>query len=99
MVFTIVEGGSTVLQGKQLSFCKLEEVIKCIKESVSNARKESYFSNIWQASQNILTVNDLIEEPSLPRQRKVPKRIDDGAGVPVAIKLSTFIYWIVYLWA
>ena len=75
MVFTIVEGGSSDLQGKQLSFGKSEEVIKCIKESVLNARKESYFSSIWQASQNMLTVNDLIEEPSLPRQRKVPRRI------------------------
>ena len=43
MVITIVEGASSDLQGKQLSFSKSEEVIKCIKESVSNARKESYY--------------------------------------------------------
>ena len=96
MVFTIVEGGGSDLQGKQLSFSKSEEVIKCIKESVSNARKESYFSNIWQASQNILTVNDLIEEPSLPRQRKVPKRIDDGAGVPFVASTPEEFYKVKY---
>ena len=34
MVFTIVEGASYNLQGIQLSFSKLEAVIRCIKESI-----------------------------------------------------------------
>ena len=61
VVFTIVEGGSSGLQGKQLSFSKSEEVIKCMKED--------HFSNIWHASQSVVTLTDLIKKPKLPKQQ------------------------------
>ena len=47
MVFTIVVGGSSSLQGTQLSFCKAEKVIQCIRQSVKNARTDDRFSNLW----------------------------------------------------
>ena len=96
MVFTIVEGGSSDLQGKQLSFSKSEEVIKCIKESVSNARNEDHFSNIWHASQSVLPLTDLIEEPQLPRQQIIPRRLDDEAGVPFVPSTPQEFYRIKY---
>ena len=73
MVFTIVEGGSSDLQEKQLSFSKSEKVIYCMKESVSNARNEDHFSNIWHASQSLLTLTELIKQPKLPKQQRVPR--------------------------
>ena len=39
MIFTVVEGGSSSLQGTQLSFCKSEKVIQCIRQSVKDAKK------------------------------------------------------------
>ena len=97
MVFTVVEGGSTDLQGQQLSFRKSENVIKCIKESVSNARSEDRFSNIWRASQSVLTVNDMIEEPQLPRQKRIPRRLDDSAaGTSLMVSTPEEFYRIKY---
>ena len=49
MVFTIVEGGSSTLQGIQLSFGKSEKTITCIRQSVSNARADARFVCIWQS--------------------------------------------------
>lgn len=96
MVFTVIEGGSTNLQGIQLSFSKSEEVIKGIKESVSNSRNENHFSNIWHASQSVLTLTDLIEKPQLPRQQRVPRRIDDGNGEPYVPSTLQEFYKIKY---
>ena len=96
MVFTIVEGGSSDLQGKQLSFSKSEEVIKCMKESVSNARNEDHFSNIWHASQSVLTLTDLIKKPKLPKQQRIPRRLDDGAGVSFVPSTPQEFYRIKY---
>ena len=49
MVFTIVEGGSTTLQGIQLSFCKSDKAMKCIRQSVLDARTDARLICIWQS--------------------------------------------------
>ena len=82
MVFTIVEGTSYNLKGIQLSFSKSEAVIKCIKESISNARNKSHFANIWQAIEALVSKINLIPEPHLSWQHKAPQRVDDGPAIP-----------------
>ena len=76
-----------------------------MKESVSNARNEDHFSNIWHASQSVLTLTDLTKKPKLPKQQRIPRRLDDGAGVFLSLQhlksftgLNTLLYWIVYWW-
>ena len=78
MVFTIIEGGSTTLQGIQLSFCKSDKAIKYIRQSVLNARTDARFVCIWQSILHAVASNGSIKEPKSPRQHKVPRRIDEG---------------------
>ena len=92
----VCKKNSSGLQGKQLSFSKSEEVIKCMKESVSNARNEDHFSNIWHASQSVLTLTDLIKNPKLSKQKRIPRRLDDGAGVSFVPSTPQEFYRIKY---
>eukprot|EP00794_Sanderia_malayensis_P000911 gene911-216_t len=75
-----VEGGSSSLQGTQLSFCKSEKVKRCIRQSVKDARTDGRFSNLWQSILSTVELNENVDEPRLPRQPKVPRRIFEGSG-------------------
>eukprot|EP00795_Rhopilema_esculentum_P009559 gene9559-17307_t len=79
MVFTIIEGGSASLQGTQLNFSKAEKVISTIRQSISDARTDARFSILWQAILASAELNESIDEPQLPRQRKMPRRLDENA--------------------
>ena len=61
MVFTMVEGGSSTLQGIQLFFSKLRKTITCIKQSVSNARADARFVCIWQSILDAVARNGSIK--------------------------------------
>ena len=77
MVFTIIERGILSLQGTQLNFSKAEKAILAIRQSISDARTGAKFSILWQAIVPSADLNEIIHEPQLPRQRKVPRRLDD----------------------
>ena len=79
MVFTIIEGGSASLQGTQLNFSKAEKVISAIRQSISDARTDARFSILWQTIVASAHLNESIDEPRLPRQRKVPRTLDGNA--------------------
>ena len=79
MVFTIIEEGSASLQGTQLNFSKAEKVISAIRQSISDARTDARFSILWQTIVASAHLNESIDEPRLPRQRKVPRTLDDNA--------------------
>ena len=104
MVFTIVEGDSSTLQGVQLSFSKSEKTITCIRQSVSNARADARFVCIWQSILGAVARNGSIKEPKLTRQREVPRRIDEGTEAsffPVTVqdlyRQKYFSIWKVWL--
>ena len=79
MVFTIIEGGTASLQGTQLNFSKAEKIIPAIRQSISDARTDARFSVLWQAIVASADLKKSIDEPQFPRQRKVPRRLDDNA--------------------
>ena len=83
MVFTIIEEGSASLQGTQLNFSKAEKVISAIRQSISDARTDARFSILWQTIVASAHLNESIDEPRLPRQRKVPRTLDDNAQAAV----------------
>eukprot|EP00794_Sanderia_malayensis_P010290 gene10290-11350_t len=79
IVFTVIEGGSASLQATQLNFMKAEKVISAIRQSISDARIDARFPILWQAIETSADLNESIDEPQLPTQRKVPRRLDDNA--------------------
>ena len=79
MVFTRIEGDSASLQGTQLNFSKAEKVISAIRQSISDAKTDASFSIVLQAIVASAELNESIDEPQLPRQRKVPRRLDENA--------------------
>ena len=78
MAFAIVEGGNVSLQGKQPNFCKAEEDITGIRQSVSDARTDAIFGSIWGAVVASVDLNESIDASPLQRLRKIPLRIDDN---------------------
>lgn len=50
------------------------------KKSVALEMK-SFVKHLGCQLKCVKTLNDLMEEPQLPRQQKIPRRLDDEAGV------------------
>ena len=56
----------------------LQLKITAVTDSLKLNRNEQHFKSLWD---EVMVVSEQldIEPPSLPRQRKVPRRIDDGS--------------------
>lgn len=79
-VFERVEVLNAELQKPSLNFFESKIKIIAIKESLQNIRSnEREFSDFWA---NILLKGQTlgVSGPELPRQRKIPKKLDENAG-------------------
>ena len=78
IVFTIIEDSNTALRAAFMNFRKAEDTIKLLKTILLNARCDDRFQLFWEGALKSLEKYKL-EEPVLPRKRKVPAR-HDGQG-------------------
>ena len=78
IVFTIIEDSNTALQAVCMNFRKAEDTIKLLKTILLNDRCDDCFQLFWEGALKSLEKYKL-EEPVLPRKRKVPAR-HDGQG-------------------
>lgn len=82
------------LQNSELSvndsYRKIEGVIYCM-----NVSRDSKFEIIWQKSNNGVKELD-IDEPQLPRQRKIPKRLDSSNSENLVFKTPKEMYRKIY---
>ncbi len=76
-VFTVLEDASTRLQGSQLNFRLAESLVETLKEVFKSARSSERFGTFWKAALDSAKAIDL-PEPTLPRQRRVPTRLNSG---------------------
>ena len=77
MIFSVSEQLSITLQRKDIN---AQEAIKAVTQAKSffrRHRSDSAFNDFFQATSK--EAEDLTQPPTLPRQRHVPRRIDDGA--------------------
>ncbi|XP_053968442.1 uncharacterized protein LOC128869864 [Anastrepha ludens] len=74
------------LQKMNLSVIESYEKVGAVTD-VLNASRDSKFEEIWQKS--VQAAEDLeIDEPRIPRQRKIPKRLDTGTTTNVQFKTA-----------
>ena len=78
-VFTVLEDASIKLQGSQLNFRLAESLIDTMKEVFKSTRSTERFKIFWEAAVESAKAMDL-EEPELPRQRRVPARRNTGSA-------------------
>ena len=72
---------SRTLQHKDMSATESQEVASLLVKTLQRMRNESTFNLFWAAVQQLASNYD-IEEPSLPRRRKVPRRPEVGSSEP-----------------
>jgi hypothetical protein len=80
MVFARSETLAHSLQSPKLSLAKAEKCLKhCPAPAWNSLCNESNFNMLWES---VMTEADSmgIESPVLPRQRRIPKRIDHGSS-------------------
>lgn len=80
-VFTILEDTSTQLQGSQLNFGKAESIITTLKGIFETARSSNRFDTLWNAA-TISAQNMELDQPELPRKRRMPARKTVGTAEP-----------------
>ena len=69
---------SKQFQERGADISALHSKVQAVVDSLKVKRSERYFKNVWDGVM-IVAQEMNIEPPSLPRPRKVPKRIDDGS--------------------
>ena len=72
---------SRALQRPQLTSVEGQEIAALTVKTLQSIRTESAFDSFWSVEEQRRESLDL-EMPSLPRRRKVPKRLDDGNAAP-----------------
>ena len=77
MIFSVTEQLSVTLQRRDINVQEAVKAVQQAKGFFSRHRSVSVFSDFFQAASK--EAEDLTQPPTLPRQRQVPKRIDDRA--------------------
>lgn len=72
---------SRTLQTKELSAAEGQHITELSLSSLSEMRKEESFNTFWESLNNKLDDLD-VNEPTLPRRRKMPKRFETGNAPP-----------------
>jgi len=72
---------SRTLQKKNYSAAEGQLTAKRTKEVLQSIRSEESFNLFWEKV-NSLAAKDDVNDPVLPRKRKVPRRFDDGNAEP-----------------
>ena len=77
-VFSLTNMLSVQLQEKGADISNLRLKIDAVTDSLKLKRTEQHFKSLWDEV-NAVSQQLGFEPPSLPRRRKVPRRIDDGS--------------------
>ncbi len=70
---------SRTLQHKTLSAAEGQEIARMTVQTLKSIRSGELFDLFWSKVSTTAEILD-VEEPQLPRRRKVPRRIDDGTS-------------------
>ena len=79
MVLSRSETLARSLQSPKLSLAKAEKMVKALSCVWNGLRNDNSFKVLWES---VITEADSIgiEQPVLPRQRRIPRRLDDGSS-------------------
>ncbi len=77
MIFAVSEQLSVTLQRKDINAQEATKAVKQARLFFERHRSDSEFNHFFQSVSN--KASELTQPPVLPRQRRVPKREDDGA--------------------
>ena len=77
LVFGITEGLSSFLQSKDVSVGVALRQSESVLSFLKKERSDAAFNRFYE--QTLLASHGRTAEPSLPRQRRLPKQLDDGA--------------------
>ena len=72
-----LETANAALQRPTLNFSDADRIIATLKELYAYRRRAG-FDDVWRETCTEASALDL-QEPALPRQRKIPKRLDSGS--------------------
>ena len=77
LVFSVTERLSCSLQGKDTTLQEAREAALLTKKYLRKLRNEVEFDKFYD--QVVWSSQDLTDEPVLPRKRKLPRRVNNGA--------------------
>ncbi|KAF0309845.1 Zinc finger MYM-type protein 1 [Amphibalanus amphitrite] len=77
-VFSVAEGLSRGLQSATATAQQATQAAQRVRLQFRRMRTEEEFDAIYQAAKAMADDEDRVEEPTLPRKRKVPKRLGGG---------------------
>ena len=77
LVFSVTERLSCILQGKDTTIQEAVEAAKLTESYLRRLRSDEEYTKFYRKV--LETSKDLTDEPVLPRKRKIPRRINDGA--------------------
>jgi hypothetical protein len=81
LVFQHTDNLSTALQAKNVSACEGQELARLVVKTLESLRNEENFNLLWSKC-TLFAQENGVEEPSLPRKRRAPKRFQVGSGEP-----------------
>ena len=76
-VFSVINILSQYLQEKTMTFSRARTCTKSILSTLSQFRNDQKFESLWKVASEKQAQLEL-EPPTLPRHRRIPRRIDDG---------------------
>ena len=77
LVFSPTEQLSVTLQSHDINAQQAVSATKATKEYLQRLRSDSAFEHFYKGV--VADAENLTDEPTLPRQKKVPRRLDEGA--------------------
>ncbi|KAL5515852.1 hypothetical protein EMCRGX_G001086 [Ephydatia muelleri] len=94
IVFSMSDNLSKALQGSSISASEGQSLMKMTLVAFQAIRSEDSFSVFWKTieGKRQLCKAVLIADPSLPRQRKVPKHLEIGSSAPEFANIAEDVY-------
>lgn len=80
-ILNMADNLSRSLQEKCISACEGQKLISLTLATFQSIRSDECFDLFWDYVEGRRSMVD-VSSPSLPRQRKVPRRFEDGEGAP-----------------
>ncbi len=80
-VLCMADNLSSTLRGSKVSACDGQSVVKMTFTALQTIRSDEGFSLFWKLVEQKQLKLD-VDEPKLPRQRKVPRRYEVGSSIP-----------------
>ena len=78
LLFGITEQLSTTIQGREINVDDSFKAVKLCLQTLRRLRTDCEFGRFFKSVK--AQASDLCEQPILPRMRRPPRRVDDGAS-------------------